>query len=231
MPGEGHWQTVTYKSGESVKLEQILDEAALVHNSTPHVSTKESPYCMLFGLEPTMPGWQELICKPDDETRRVKLSEIRQHKKLLTCLDQEGWWSGGDSGDVAVGDWILYVLSPYEQKVLNKMANVAATSYSAGWSLPARVQSVKAGAVVVKPWGAPQKFRQVPMSQMKVLRGKVPPTLEEITSRILQICKPEWSQVIHPRVEPNPADAREWKEWLDGQLDSKEKEEGVRPAC
>lgn len=45
---------------ESCTFEEALLLASSIHNSSPHTATNNTPFFILFGFEPTLPGWQRL---------------------------------------------------------------------------------------------------------------------------------------------------------------------------
>jgi hypothetical protein len=59
-----------------------------VRRSGTHSATGASPYCSMFGFEPTFPGWQHL--RQDDATsRRIMREEANIHRWMRRKL-QEG---------------------------------------------------------------------------------------------------------------------------------------------
>lgn len=42
------------------QFEYVLPHATQIHNACPHSATGQSPFYLLFGMEPTLPGWQGL---------------------------------------------------------------------------------------------------------------------------------------------------------------------------
>ena len=54
-----------------VSFADALKDAVAVHNATPHSALGESPFKAMFGLEPTLPGWQRYRRGGDLQTLRA----------------------------------------------------------------------------------------------------------------------------------------------------------------
>ena len=50
----------------------------MAHNAIPSLATNYSPYSVLFGFEPTFPGWQRIRPKLTSDRIEVNRHEIRQ---------------------------------------------------------------------------------------------------------------------------------------------------------
>ena len=53
-----------------MSFEEALACAVDVHNTTPHISVGETPFFMMFGMEPCFPGRQR-FAKEQDQQQRV----------------------------------------------------------------------------------------------------------------------------------------------------------------
>jgi len=166
----------------ALSFTDALQDAIAVHNASPHPATGESPYCFLFGMEPTLPGWQHYAWSHGDEVRRAKLRELRYMSLIRSRLNLEDQLKIKEHVvSVKCGDWVVFVLSEYEKKqTLANDDKLIAHKFSAGWSLPAKVIKVKDKICSVQVLGRNQEPRQVPLSQVRKLEGPVPPTLIQI---------------------------------------------------
>lgn len=77
------------KTKFNYNFENILQSAAIIHNSSPHAATGNTPYFLLFGVEPTMPHWQEIQQQEKNiENRNLRRKEEQKkiiYKKLLAA--------------------------------------------------------------------------------------------------------------------------------------------------
>lgn len=90
---------------------------------------------------------------------------------------------------IKVGDLVVYYLSDYQRmKAAAQQSNESGvTGYSAEWSLPHRVTTVKDKVVEVADILSPTKpIRQVPITLIRVLGNNVPKSLEELNWAALQ---------------------------------------------
>ena len=99
--------SVSISLSEGVDFEQAVEDAAVVHNATPHSATGESPYFMLFGCEPTLPGWQQLVDR-DEALRRHHQRITRQTSMVQQLLKQHQFKSASSEAPHQVGDWVLF---------------------------------------------------------------------------------------------------------------------------
>ena len=197
----------------SITFEQALADAITVHNSTPHPATGESPFCCMFGMEPAFPGWQTYMWKEGDNVRRSKLKEIRFRGLIRAKITEELQLKDTENIKVAVGDWIVYLRSEYERNKAKEdsESGTAANKYSAIWSLPAKVTKVNNKVVHVTELGRSVEPRQVPLTQIKILQGPVPPTLAKLNIAHIQKENPRFvkARVIFEALNKQPSS---WEE-------------------
>lgn len=163
---------------KGISFQEALADAESIHNATPHASTGESPYASLFGFEPTLPGWQAFAKRDTVEERKEKLSQKRQLAMLRAKLVSEERKLEHPT-NLQVGDWIVYLSSVYEKETGARKEDCS-TRYGPQWSLPSRVTEVKDKVVLCDICGIPGSQRQVPLTQIRVLKGEVPRTLASL---------------------------------------------------
>ena len=166
-----------------------LADAIAVHNSMPHVATGHTPNYLLFGMELTLPGWQRYRREASEaklreaSVREERLKAIARHQlqeeDTLRLLPTE----------VKVGSWVVFWLSEYERRTQD-LETPGAHKYSPKWSLPAKVKEVRDKVCTVEPWGTPDKERQVPLAQVRLLEGAVPASLQRINMGMLDRTPP-----------------------------------------
>lgn len=168
-------------------MTQALDDAVGVHNTTPHSSTGVSPHFALFGTEPSLPGWQRY--RASDPIQRERLQETRLRAIYADQLRRE---SPGLMKETkfCVGDWIVYWRGNHRHLEDVTTEQVVSNKFSSEWSLPARVVEVKDKVLMVHPWGRPNTRHQVPITKLRILQGEVPPSLQLLNLRLLEIEEP-----------------------------------------
>lgn len=170
------------ESDFALSFADALQDAVTVHNASPHPATGESPYCFLFGIEPTLPGWQPYAWNHPDQLRKAKLRELRYCAIIRNRLDLDDQLKMKDHVvSLKPGDWVVFTLSEYERKTTKANDREPKVhKFLAGWSLPAKVVKVKDKVCYVQELGKTQEPRQVPLSQTRKLEGPIPPTLVQI---------------------------------------------------
>ena len=189
-----------------LSFDEALSSSVTIHNSCPHCTTGYTPYYLLYGFEPTLPGWQSIQRRNEENKERLTtLKEVRGREMCRFILDKDENLRLVEY-DVQPDDWIVYWLSDYEKKLENE-GNI---KYSASWSLPAKVKEIKDKTCVVILWGS-QLERQVPLAQVRCLQGCVPLSLQEINLKELNYFVPR-------KYRPKPiivgGDAMGWNEFL-----------------
>lgn len=165
-------------------FEDSLQLAASIHNSAPHRSTSNTPFFMLFGFEPTLPGWQGIQQQPKDaETRNLIRKQEKAKVLYRGLLEQQSDGKLTKLTEFQIGDWIVYQLSDYE-----KASEGDTSKFAANWSLPAKIKQIKEGAVVVQTWQDSEV--QVPNSKVYKLQGDVHPLLQQLNMKQLNYTLP-----------------------------------------
>lgn len=192
-----------------VTFEEALADSVTVHNATPHPATGESPFCFLFGSEPALPGWQPYMWTNEDDVRRSKQREIRLKALIRAKVAKELELKGIGTAKVAIGDWVVFVYSDYEQskKSRGTDALTAGNKYSPSWSLPAKVVRISDKVCHVTELGRDIEPRQVPMTQITKLEGPVPPTLARLNIAHIQKDNPRFvrARVIQQALSGQPS--------------------------
>jgi transposase InsO family protein len=72
------------KCGMNIPLNEIVQEAVLVHNSSPNSTTGETPAYLVFGTDLVVSGWQEFTEKVPEEVRllRIKDRRVLKHSSI-----------------------------------------------------------------------------------------------------------------------------------------------------
>ena len=118
-------------------FQDALFHASLIHNSTPHVSTGHSPFFMLHGLEPVLPGFQSLQRAAGPEDHLAEVNNLRNNALCRTSLLSSpiSVRTPSVKCPIKVGDWVVYLLPTASIKVKADLPN----KFSRLWSLPAKV--------------------------------------------------------------------------------------------
>eukprot|EP01068_Selenidium_serpulae_P018874 Selendium_serpulae@DN6493_c1_g1_i3.p1 len=139
-------------------IRDVIADAVLVHNATPHMTTGETPFALMCGQDLILPGWQSVTGVRSEEDRLTEMGNMRMRELLLAELKK--WESNtSENKSVSVGDIVVFRLSEYER--LSNEHITGEPKYRAKWSLPQRVMEVKHGVVRVKPLWRVGKLRQV----------------------------------------------------------------------
>ena len=192
-------------------FDRVLQDAVAVHNATPHSALGESPFKAMFGFEPTLPGWQRYRVSDDSATLAASRAE-RSHRMMMRArLAAERLRLDKDE-EVSMGDVVVHQLSNYERS-RSRPAGSSSEAYSPKWSLPCRVTAVRAGVVECEPVGCPGARRQVPKSQLKILKGAVPECLVRLNLSLIERENPRFPKPFIMQ-RPTCATAIPWKELL-----------------
>ena len=84
-----------------------------------------------------------------------------------------------------VGDWIVYLSSNYEKENDARKSDCS-TRYGPQWSLPSLITEIKDKVVLCDICGIPGSQRQVPITQIRVLKGEVPKTLASLNLLLMK---------------------------------------------
>lgn len=178
-------------SGQDPPQLPDLSDVSLVYNAVPAYATGVSPYFFLFGFEPVFPGWQAFRLEVDEDTRIIRRQEarFRQIAGIAIAAYERGQQP---STPPAVGSWIVYWLSKYEQQQARDTLGPTAIPFAWGpsWSLPAKVIEVHDKIVVVQELGVTGRQRQVPISQIRQLPPHLPETLQQVNLQLIESTAP-----------------------------------------
>ena len=169
-----------------------------MHNSIPTTFHGFSPFFILFGIEPTFPGWQQLKKEVDESLRSVSRQEAR-HRLLIHDELIARDISLMDSPTFVPGQWIAYYLSGYERSKVHNVESQTSLKYSPTWSLPCRIAQVKDNVLIVHEMGLKGFERQVPISQVKLLKSEIPEPLAEVNLKLLETAAPVYTRRCSPR--------------------------------
>lgn len=185
------------------KFEDVLRHATQIHNACPHSATAQSPFYLLFGMEPTLPGWQGLqIQSKDAETRLLRVAEHRGKALVKQRLMADEQLTLVKS-EVKPGDWVVYLMG--DKEVSDTYGSVH--KYTIPWSAPAKVIEVVGNICKVAEWHT-KRERQVPLTLTRKLQGEVPSTLSAINEANLQRVMPRL-RGSSVRSAPEP-----WDRWF-----------------
>lgn len=200
------------ESSMDLTFEEAIRYIVQIHNSAPHTATGHSPYFYLFGMEPTLPGWQGLQSQDKERvSRHAKVSEAQTQHLVKLKLEAEGVQARKMVDLPMIGGWIVYPLSDYEKRV----AEGSTSKYSSDWSLPAKVLKVQGKTVVVRTWQGSD--RQVPVAQVFKLEGEVAPSLQLVNVKQLEYERPTLSKATS-----HEAKSLAWPDFLESaQTESK----------
>lgn len=187
--------------GTTRTFPDLLMHVTLAYNASYHSAVKDSPFALLFGKPPVLPGLQGLMAvEPEDQ--RLSRHHYRRARELLIPFQV----SPDEASPVAegrvvkVGDFVIYPLSDYEKG--NAVQASSCLSYSPDWSLPCRVQQVKDKQLVVAEYGT-NRNRRVPQSQVKLVPQDLPPGLAELNWSHIQHHLPlRWSEPLDSSKRP-----------------------------
>ena len=169
-------------AGGEQQFSRALRNATVIHNAAPHSATGESPYFALFGTECVMPGWQALAYDLPEEVRKRSREVDRQIKMAFAMLrsDRKIAKSEEKREKYEIGEWIVFMRSDYELKQTAAAAEDG--SYTAAWSLPAKILKIGRGQLTVRVFGT-EAERIIPFSQVRRLSGVVAPSSQKINLR------------------------------------------------
>jgi hypothetical protein len=113
-----------------------------------------------------------------------------------------------------MGDWVVYYMPRGMMKKVKPMEDTADlddSKYSFSWSLPAKVVEVRDKVLIVRDWGT-EIERQVPVAHTRKLEGQVPPSLQQLTTKMLEYEVPKGRR---PRVVQREFGTLSWPTLLE----------------
>lgn len=172
----------------------ILGVAIRVHNHTPHVALKASPFESLFGRPPYAPGTQAFH-RPMDETQRRDGVSAMTLDRLRHVALRNREMEAAPPSDIAVGDVVVARVNPgaATQRVVG-MHDL--TWLSPPWSLPMRVTAVTPTQVTLQLYGDPaSKPITVHKADVKKFTPAKTPPLRDITREYITRQLPSSAEV------------------------------------
>ena len=174
-------------SSTNVKMQELLDDAALLHNVTPNKSIGDTPASLTFGTDLHLPGLGAYEETKTEEARLHKLQDNRWRALVRNQLEEI------EPGTIAhrellkehklkVGDIVTYRLSVAEAR--NMWHVTGENSYTAIRSLPQRVVKIKDHAIYVEPLWTEGPQRQVPEEEVKLIATFIPDLQREETRKL-----------------------------------------------
>ena len=101
---------------------------------------------------------------------------------------------------VEVGNVVVYQLSGYE-RTRSHPASSTSDAYTPRWSLPCKVTAVGKGTVECEPCGCPGANRQVPVTQLRILKGEIPSSLVDLNMSVIERENPRFPRSSVARVK------------------------------
>jgi len=189
-----------------MSIEDALLTATTIHNATPHTSTGYSPFYLLHGFEPSLPGLQLLKKEQQSSTSHLdEVQAVRLQELSRASINSEPRLRITEK-NIKINDWVVYLLPMHDVKTKQDVEN----KFNTMWSLPAKVVSVNDKVVKLEEW-ATRKEVQVPITKVRVLQGEVPISLREVNLHQLESSLPSNLRVQGARSVDSPTP---WSEFL-----------------
>ena len=178
-------------------FQEILSDAVLAYNSTPHSGTGYSPFYMLFGKELTLPGLQRFQEAIPEAQRRARTRDIRVQAMHRSTMGADEGLRLYSPPDFNIGDKVVYYLTASERKGVKEEEDLVLTKYNSNWSTPVTVTKVNSGNVeLLTTLG---KTVVVPVRLVRKLGTNTPPSLQPLVMSTIQRergrirVRPEWA--------------------------------------
>lgn len=94
--------------GPEESFGELLQHALLVHNAVPHVSTGESPFYLLTGMDPAIPGWALFTRESTLSERLIGLKEKRFYALVQWKLKRLAEAQASAPETLKEGDVVIY---------------------------------------------------------------------------------------------------------------------------
>jgi transposase InsO family protein len=207
--GLGRSLACAYEGLDELDFPAALADAVMAHNASPLEGTGESPFSMLFGMEPTLPGWQQLRRSIPEKGRKAVINDRRMRDMMKAQVRTE-LIAKSEPDEVEVGDIVVYSLSQYEQRRGQDVTKgEPSNALAPKWSLPCKVLAVKDKTVDVALTGVSGAVRQVPFSMLRILKGPITPTMMDFNYSLLEKAAP---RVVIPRqLQPQLQGENTWR--------------------
>ncbi|CRG94399.1 retrotransposon [Plasmodium gallinaceum] len=174
---------------KDIPFDEIVQNATLIYNNTPHGALGEIPYFAMFGMYCICPGFAELVPITTSEMRIIYLND--RWKNISEDVNEIKRKPIIENKNIKVGDIISYELSEYERKQMKHYSGNI--QYKPYWSFPHRVTKVENGILKALPIYYRGKEVQIPMSKIKLLRNKTREIYEKQLQNLIQVTnKNKW---------------------------------------
>jgi hypothetical protein len=188
------------------RMQDLLNDATLLHNVTPNKSIGDTPSSLMFGIDLHLPGLRDFEPSANEQARLEILRDYRGAKLLLKQLEdlEHGVIkTDKDTGSTfKVGDVVTYRLATSERK---KAAHVTGEAkYAASRSFPQRIIKVQRGTVTMEPLWTSGVPRQAPKEEVKLIATFVPDLLREETRKLFP--RAPWipATTVAAKINPGP---------------------------
>lgn len=194
-------------------LEDIVQQAFLVHNAVPHVATGESPFYLLTGEDPVLPGWNLITRRKPEEERLIDLREDRFYQNVLYRINLQRVLAARPPSKFKAGDIVIYQFR--QQPELRPLQHrLGVSKWAPNWSLPCRILAFTSReAVKLKQlWSEDQTVLVRPLSEIRLISRRIPAYMRDIYRRILKPRKveapsePEAKRARQDEVEETPTE-------------------------
>lgn len=95
---------------KSTELESGLQEALMAHNFVPHQATGESPYFLVFGKDPNLPGAELFTRNYAEEERLIRLQDSVALRAVFKRLEFLRSLEGEPISNIKANDLVVYLL-------------------------------------------------------------------------------------------------------------------------
>lgn len=176
----------------------VLNDAVLAYNSTPHSATGMSPFCMLFGKEMILPGLQRFRSEVPEEVRRSRIKDAQFQASCRAILMEDKGLKLMSAEPVKVGDQVVYYLQEHEVGTKALEEGRVLIKYTPHWSTPVEVVGVGKNTVeVLNVKGVRCKISN---RLIRKISSDVPPSLKALSVSNVQHelsrirTKPQWAE-------------------------------------
>ena len=168
-------------------LREIISAILFAFRSTPHPSTGDTPFRIVFGFDMPIPHWREwyseMGLKSIDNVERYRIIDMIRRNALDELIRHQVLVEAGQPklkpSDFNIGDWVLYTLSSSELTELRR--HYGTSKLMPSWSEPCRIvdftSDARTSVKLSSPWHGP-KHRIVHVSELKKLQVKLPRKLK-----------------------------------------------------
>lgn len=159
---------------------EILRNVTFGYNASYHSSIGDSPFSLMFGKPPVLPGWQGLSSEESELSRKYLLRHGELHRHLEAFLPKDSELVGVDEkgSNLKLNDFVVFPYGDYEKRQADSGSEMS-PKYTPLWSLPSRVIRVGTKQVQVVEYGT-GRLRKVPFAQCRKLPTDIPSGLKEL---------------------------------------------------